>query len=113
MENFMTVIGIGVAIVAIAFLVFIYRTFHGAFIAEKDERMQMIVTKSMAQSFMVFFIFYVAQFIFQMISFEGYQRWWDNFTNGFYMHPMVLSLFVLGIVLFINKRKFSAGEMAD
>ena len=95
-----------VAILAILLVVFICRTFYTAFIARKDERMKMIVTKSMAQAFAVLFVLQVIQLVLKWFLRDAYEVWWGNFTNGIYIEPAVLSLIILGLTLFVNKMKF-------
>ena len=75
-------------------------------LVKKDERMKMILTKSMAQAFVILFVLYVIQVALKFILGANYEIWWANFTNGIYIEPAMLCIIILGITLFINKRRF-------
>ena len=92
---------------AVALLVFLVRTVVVAFFTRKDERMQLVVTKSMAHAFCVLFVLQFLHLLLRFVIPEVYGIWWNNFTAGLYVDPAFLSIIVLGIALFINKRRFS------
>ena len=110
MEPLMIAVMIVFPIVSIFFLVSICRVVYIAFFARKDERMKMIVTKSMAQAFVIIFVLQVIQIVLKLVLLDNYEIWWTNFKGGLYIEPAMLSLIILGITLFFNKRKFSASE---
>ena len=71
----------------------------------KYRRNKTVIVKSMAQSFIVMFILNALHLAGRWIGGEGYAEWWANFTAGIFIDPSALSLIVLGIVLFINKKR--------
>ena len=83
---------------------------YTAFVSKKDERMKMIVIKSMAHSFAALLTLYTIQLIIRLALWENYATWWDNFTSGIYIHPLALCLIFLGTFTVINTRRFSASE---
>ena len=75
-------------------------------IVKKDERMKMIVTKSMAHAFVLLFILYAIQLALKFILGASYEIWWANIKHGFYIEPVMLCIILFGMALFINKRRF-------
>ena len=78
-----------------------------AFLSRKDERMKLVVKKSMAQAFCILIGLQTIQVLLKLIMRETYQIWWHNFTVGIYIEPVMLSLMILGVTLLINERRYS------
>ena len=82
---------------------------YAAFVSKKDERDKMIVTKSMAHSFVAIILLHTVHLVMRLaLGAENHAVWWSTFTSGIYMHPVAICLAFLGTFTFINKRKFSA-----
>ena len=75
----------------------------------KDERMKMIVVKSMSQSFVVLLSIQVIHFLLRMhIRDSSHALWrYNYFAPRIEVEPFALYLVILGVSMFINKRRFS------
>lgn len=82
-----------------------FRAIFFAFIKKKDERSKWIVTKSMADCFVIVTILQTILFVAKLINYDLYKLWWSNFKEVIYIEPVMLSVIILGIVLIINTNK--------
>ncbi|MCL2218099.1 MAG: hypothetical protein FWB91_13920 [Defluviitaleaceae bacterium] len=102
------VFGIAFFIIALLMVVLVIRTIIIAFFTRKDERMKLVVIKSMAHAFCVLLALQVIQALLKFVFIrEAYDIWWSNFTARLYVEPAMLSMIILGIALIINQRRFS------
>lgn len=92
-------------ILFVAMFILGFRAIFFAFIKKKDERSKWIVTKSMAECFVIVMILQTILFAVKLINYDFYKVWWSNFKEGIYIEPVMLSVIILGIVLFINTKK--------
>lgn len=83
-----------------------FRAIYYAFIKKKDERSKLIVTKSMAGSFIVTIILQTILMVIKWSNYKFYERWWSSFKNGIYIEPVLLSFIILGIILIVNTKKY-------
>lgn len=94
-----------VLLVSVFMFILSLRAIFIAFVKKKDERSKWIVTKSMADSFIVIIILQAVLMIIKWINYDSYQVWWNNFKEGIYVEPVLLSFIILGIILIINTKK--------
>ena len=89
--------------VALVFFVWIIKVIYLAFIKKKDIQEKILITKSMAQSFIVVLILSVINFF--SLSFNNIALILSNLGNRIDIHPVALNLIVLGITISINKKR--------
>ncbi|WP_313165315.1 hypothetical protein [Sedimentibacter sp.] len=102
----MRFISILVFLVSIVMLIISLRAIFFTFAKKKDERSKWIVKKSMADSFIAITILQTLSLIIKWLFYDSYQVWWNNFKEGIYIEPVLLSYIILGIILIINTRKY-------
>jgi len=71
----------------------------------KNQKLKYIMIKSLAQSFVIMLILQFLHFAVQFVAYDIYMRWWTGFILGFDASLVAWSLIILGVVLFINKKK--------
>ena len=93
--------------IIIIFLIWMIRTLYLAFI-KKNERLKMIIVKSLADAFIIIMCLQAIQLVF-----TAYQRWWNNITNGVYpvIDPLFFSVLIFGLVLSINVFRDKRGKI--
>ena len=104
------IITIAIFIWAVVSLAWGIKAAYTAFAGKKDERMQMIVIKSMAQSFVAILVVHTVHLAIRLALGANFETWWGSFTDGIYMHPAAICLVFLGTFMFINERRFSSKE---
>lgn len=102
----MRFIGIFVLLVSVFMFIVSLRAIFFAFLKKKDERSKWIVKKSMADSFIAITVLQTLSLIIKWLFYDTYQVWWNNFKEGIYIEPVLLSYIILGIILIINTRKY-------
>ncbi len=92
-------------ILSFALIGYIIRTIYVAFIKKKDERSKWIVTKSMAESFIVITIMHAVLLVVKFANYSFYQQWWPKFKEAIYIDPVLINVIILGIILIVNSKK--------
>ena len=102
------ILSIAVSIVLILMVVLAIRAIIVAFLKRKDERMKMIVIKSMSHAFCVLLALQVFQMLLKFaIGLETYYILSNSFMVGIYIEPAIFSMMILGVTLLINQKRFS------
>lgn len=66
-------------LVTLIMFIISFRAIYFAFLKKKDERSKWIVTKSMADSFIVLVILQTLLLVIKWVNYDFYQKWWPSF----------------------------------
>lgn len=103
------IIGITVAVFLVAASFYGFYAIYYAYLKTKDEREKLIVLRSTAHAFSILLVYYFLDAV-VLFSYNEWLAWlWETvrFKSGLTVSTLAGMTTVLGICLFINKRKMS------
>jgi len=98
----MIFISIVVGIFMVASLAWMGRVVYLAFVKKKDAQEKLILTKAMAQSFVIVLIINVIHLIVSFL--EAFDVLIPHLFEGLDIHPSMLYVIILGVVMLLNKK---------
>jgi len=94
-----------IAAVSLSLLIVSIRAIAIAFFKKKDERSKWIVTKSMAEAFVIVVVLQFALCLVKWLAYDLYQKWWHGVMETVYIEPVMLSFMILGLILLVNTKR--------
>lgn len=99
----MWVMSIIFMILGVLLVIWMCRVIYMAYIKEKDDNAKQIVVTSMAHSFNALFVLFIINSIVSVFGlFESFMY---ALRSTIYIHPIILCIIILGIALFVNKKR--------